>query len=184
MQAPPVTGAPVPSRVLLVGQAPGRREREAGRPFTWTAGRTLFGWLAGIGLEEARVRERVYLAAVCRCFPGRTASGGDRAPDRGEIRRCAHWLEAELDLLRPRLVLPVGRLAIAWFLQVDRLTEVVGRRHRVEAHGHRVDVIPLPHPSGASPWHKTSPGRELLADALEQIAAHPAWRALQGEGSG
>ena len=181
MLAPPVTGEPVASPVLLVGQAPGRREREEGRPFAWTAGRTLFGWFARIGVEEAEFRQRVYMAAVCRCFPGKTAGGGDRAPDRDEVRRCAHWLDTELDLLRPRLILPAGRLAISRLMAADKLTDVVGRRHRVEIRGFQTDVVPLPHPSGASPWHKTSPGRELLQDALGAIDRHPAWGAIRGD---
>lgn len=182
MLRPVVTGAPVVSPVLAVGQAPGVREGELRRPFAWTAGKTLFGWFARIGLDEEAFRARVYLAAVCRCFPGKNPRGGDRVPTPDEIESCAPWLEAEIRLLRPRLILPIGKLAIARFLPVERLKDVVGTRARVEVYGHSADVVPLPHPSGASTWHRTEPGKTLLARALREIEAHPAWVRVRGGG--
>ncbi len=175
MHRPAVVGRPVPSRVLLVGQAPGDKEPRLGRPFAWTAGRTLFKWFeAALGWTENEVRDRIYFAAVCRCFPGKRAQGGDRVPEPDEIARCSDWLAAEFALLRPALVVPVGKLAIQQFLPATALAEVVGRLHVVEYRGHRADFLPLPHPSGASTWHRTAPGRELLEQALELLASHPA----------
>ena len=180
----PVMGAPVASPVMLVGQAPGSKEVDIRKPFAWTAGKTMFGWFHGLGLDEAAFRSRVYMAAVCRCFPGKNPGGGDRVPDATEIRNCSSWLEAELRLLKPQLVIPVGRLAIAQFLAAERLASVVGQKHAVRAHGFETDLIPLPHPSGASVWHRVEPGRTLLAKALELIGSHPAWRSLlSGQGS-
>lgn len=176
MVGPVVVGGPVLSPVLLVGQAPGPHEGAAGRPFAWTAGRTLFGWFATIGLEEEAFRERVYMSAVCRCFPGKSRSGGDRVPDRTEVATCSQWLEAELALLEPALVIPVGKLAIGRFLPAQRLNEVVGKLHPLERNGRSFHLAPLPHPSGASTWHRTEPGRTLLHQALECIARHPAWQ--------
>jgi uracil-DNA glycosylase len=171
--APPAVDTPI----LLIGQAPGPHEAAIGRPFAWTAGKTMFGWFAGIGLPEQAFRERVYMAAVCRCFPGKNPrGGGDRVPAQVEIERCGTWLAAEVALLRPELVIPVGKLAIAQLAPVDKLDRIVGRSLRATLHGHAADVIPLPHPSGASTWHRTEPGKTLLARALELIAAHPAWR--------
>lgn len=177
MQGPPVTGNPVVSPVLLLGQAPGSKEIVERRPFAWTAGKTLFGWFARIGMNEAHFRQQVYMAAVCRCFPGKLRAGGDRVPRADEIDNCAGWLEREARLLQPRLLLPTGKLAISQLLPVTRLDTVVGRLHRVQWHGLRVDVAPLPHPSGASTWHRTEPGKSLLEDALQAISRHPAWRA-------
>ncbi len=178
MNGPPVVGEAVLSPVLLVGQAPGPKEIEAARPFAWTAGKTLFGWFEQIGLTEEAFRQRVYMAAVCRCFPGKNPKGGDRVPDRTEIANCAPWLDEEIGLLRPALILPVGRLAIARFMPVGRLDRVVGRIHRVSRAGLTTDAVPLPHPSGASVWHRTEPGRSLLGEALALIHAHPAWQAV------
>ena len=177
MQGPPVTGQPVVSPVLLVGQAPGPKEIVEHRPFAWTAGKTLFGWFATLGVEEAAFRNQVYMAAVCRCFPGKNPRGGDRVPSREEIANCAPWLEEEINLLQPRLLLPVGKLAIARFMPVNKLNNVVGQRFRIEHAGHAMDCIPLPHPSGASTWHRTEPGKSLLQKALRLIARHPAWKA-------
>ncbi len=179
MIGPVVTGQPVMSPVMLIGQAPGTREGPAGKPFAWTAGKTMFGWFAEIGLSEEQFRSRVYMAAVCRCFPGKAAGGGDRVPDTGEIERCSAHLQAELKLLRPQLVIPVGKLAIAQlYPDVDKLTEVIGGKRKGELAGVAFDVIALPHPSGASTWHRTEPGKTLLAQALAKIAAHPAWKSL------
>jgi len=169
------------SPVMLIGQAPGVREGPAGKPFAWTAGKTMFGWFADIGIDEETFRSRVYMAAVCRCFPGKAkGGGGDRVPSPQEIERCSRHLHAELGIVRPRLVIPVGKLAIAQiFPDTDKLTEVIGGVKRGVLAGHEFDAIALPHPSGASTWHRMEPGKSLLAKALAKIAQHPAWRELQ-----
>jgi uracil-DNA glycosylase len=175
MLKPVVHGRPVLSKILLVGQAPGDKEPKLGRPFAWTAGKTLFKWFeAGLGWTEEQVRDRIYFAAVCRCFPGKRAEGGDRVPAPDEIERCSEWLEREFKLLEPQLLLPVGKLAIAQFLGEQPLVETIGKKFEIVYRGHRVDCIPLPHPSGASPWHRMEPGKTLLAAALARIKRHPA----------
>ncbi len=176
MHRPAVSGGAVFSKVMSVGQAPGVKEPIVGRPFAWTAGKTLFGWFTqSCGWTEAQFRERVYMAAVARCFPGKTKVGGDRVPDPREVETCASWLAEEIDILKPALVIPIGKLAILQFVQFDKLTDVIGGQFEVKKHGHRFDVIPLPHPSGASPWHRMEPGKALLEKALARIAAHEAW---------
>lgn len=177
MHKPVVVGRPVPSRVILVGQAPGDKEPKLGRPFAWTAGKTLFKWFhAALGWTEDEVRDRIYFAAVCRCFPGKRPEGGDRVPAPDEITACAAWLEREFALLKPSLVLPVGKLAITQFLPPAPLNDLIGRSFQITYHGHEADCIPLPHPSGASPWHRMEPGKTLLHRALALAAAHPALR--------
>jgi uracil-DNA glycosylase len=178
MQFSPISGGPVSSRVILVGQAPGVREPQAGRPFAWTAGRTLFKWFSEVaGVNESSFRATVYMAAVCRCFPGKTAAGGDRVPSRTEIENCSSWLDAEIALLSPGLVIPVGKLAIAEFIRpVPALSEVIGQMQTVQRAGRRFDIIALPHPSGASPWHRIEPGKTLTQRALELIRDHPVWQ--------
>ncbi len=179
MIGPAVTGQAVLSPVMLIGQAPGIKEGPAGRPFAWTAGKTMFGWFGGLGMSEQQFRNRVYMAAVCRCFPGKAVGGGDRVPDAGEIERCSAHLHAEVRLLRPELVIPVGKLAITQLdPDTDKLADVVGTVRRASLAGVEVDMIALPHPSGASTWHRTDPGKTLLSRALQAIAAHPAWRSI------
>jgi uracil-DNA glycosylase len=180
MIPPPVSGGAVLSRIMLVGQAPGVREPVLGRPFAWTAGKTLFRWLEEFcGMNESEVRTLFYFAAVCRCFPGKAPGGTDRVPAPDEIRNCSSWMNDEFKILQPRLVVPVGKLAIAQFIAFDRLDEVISRKFVLTHYGAPVDCIPLPHPSGASPWHKVSPGRELTARALRKIARHPEVVALR-----
>ena len=178
MVPPVVMGQAVASKVLLVGQAPGDKEGLMGKPFAWTAGKTLFRWFASIGLQEEDFRQRVYMAAVCRCFPGKNPKGGDRVPSEEEIQNCSRWLDTEIEILRPQLIIPVGRLAIQQFMEVDRLVDVIGHEFELEENGEVIDIIPLPHPSGASTWHRTEPGISLLQGSLALIVHHPAWQAL------
>ncbi len=180
MLPPPVSGGAVVSKVMLIGQAPGVREPILGRPFAWTAGKTLFRWLNEYcGVDEEVARARIYFAAVCRCFPGKASGGTDRVPSPQEIKNCSSWLSAELAILRPELVIPVGKLAISQFIEFEKLEAVIGRAFAVRRDEIEFELIPLPHPSGASPWHKIPPGRELTAKALRKVARHPAMRACR-----
>jgi uracil-DNA glycosylase len=175
MQSTPVSGGAVVSDVMLIGQAPGPREPVLQRPFAHTAGRTLFHWFEQFcGMDETAVRSTIYFAAVCRCFPGKTPAGGDRVPAPDEIRNCSPWMDEEIKILRPRLIIPIGRLATAQFINCAKLDEVIGRKFRIERAQHRFDLIPLPHPSGVSPWHKIPPGKQLTERAMRKIALHPA----------
>jgi uracil-DNA glycosylase len=176
MKPPVVYGPPIASPVLLIGQAPGPREGKLGKPFAWTAGQTLFKWLErATKADEPTLRRTIYFAAIARCFPGKAKGGGDRRPDAKEISRCETYLVREVAILEPKLVLAVGSLAIERVLgEKVMLEDCVGHVVRTTYHGHDVDVIALPHPSGASPWHKVEPGKTLLARALRKVRNHPA----------
>jgi len=211
----PVYGYPNVSEVVLIGQAPGIKEIEVNKPFAWTAGKTLFKWLSSIGLEESAVRQRIYMTAVCRCFPGKNPKGGDRVPNSEEIQACSQWLQREIQLLKPKLLIPVGKLAISQFIPVAKLDQIIGSSQQVElatlgepeqrgltkqrglsTHSgsakqsaaskrrsglqSNCDLIALPHPSGASTWHRSEPGKQLLQQALQLVQSHPAWQALLG----
>ena len=175
MQSTPVSGGAVVSDVMLIGQAPGPREPVLQRPFAHTAGKTLFRWFEEFcGLNESIVRSTIYFAAVCRCFPGKSSGGTDRVPAPDEIRNCSSWMDDEIKISRPRLIIPVGRLAIVQFIECTKLEKVIGRKFRASRAGHTFDLIPLPHPSGASPWPKIPPGKQLLEKAMRKIARHAA----------
>ena len=157
-------------RAMLVGQAPGKSELTDRRAFTGRAGRTLFRWLERAGLDEATFRREVYIAAITRCYPGPSPSGrGDRVPSPEEQTRCAPWLDAELALIRPAVIIPVGRLAIDRFLGREPLDRLVGRVHASVVRGHPTSIIPLPHPSGASSWFNAPANRALLDRAIEHL---------------
>jgi uracil-DNA glycosylase len=168
---PIVSGAKSP-KAMLIGQAPGKVEAEGGVPFSGRAGRTLFRWLARAGLDEESARELIYISAITRCFPGPHPSGrGDRVPTHGEQSQCADWLEAEMRIIRPALIIPVGRLAIERFLPKLPLNELIGIRHAVDyGMGHGV-AIPLPHPSGASSWIHQPGNAALVEKALQLIGS-------------
>jgi uracil-DNA glycosylase len=175
MIGPVITHRPVASKIYLCGQAPGVYEGDLGRPFAWTAGKTMFKWFSSIGVDEEIFRSRAYIGAVCRCFPGKASGGGDRVPSPNEVKNCSRWMEAEFKIMQPELVIPVGRLAIDQFLPKQKLTDVIGKQFRKEAFGTTCDIIPLPHPSGASSWFKIEPGLSLTKEALVLLANHPVW---------
>jgi uracil-DNA glycosylase len=163
-------------QAMLVGQAPGKVESDGGRPFSGRAGKTLFRWLERAGIDEATARELIYISAVTRCYPGPHPSGrGDRVPTKPEQASCGDWLETELQIVRPKLLIPVGRLAIERFVNPLPLSELIGTKRIVEHAGGKSVLIPLPHPSGASSWVHQAEHKVLVDKALaligEELAA-------------
>lgn len=175
---PVICGPPVLSPILLMGQAPGVHEGKVGRPFGWTAGKTLFSWFQSLGVDEETFRARVYITAVLRCFPGKAPGGGDRVPAPDEIAACRPWIAQEVAVLRPKLVIAVGRLAMeqVWGTKITSLDKMVGGISPGVLHGQPVDRLALPHPSGVSAWPKVEPGRTLLQRALTALGEHPVWQ--------
>jgi uracil-DNA glycosylase len=166
----PIVSRATRPRAMIVGQAPGKVEAAGGKPFAGRAGRTLFRWLERAGIDEDTARARIYIAAVTRCYPGPSPSGrGDRVPSPNEQQACASWLTDELRIIRPRLIIPVGRLAITRFLANRPLEDLIGQTHEVEHAGRGATVIPLPHPSGASSWIHEADHPTLLGAALRMI---------------
>jgi uracil-DNA glycosylase len=155
------------SRILLIGQAPGITEKEAGRPFNAGSGTRLFRWLAEAGIDESWFRRTQYMTAVTKCYPGRAKSGsGDRVPSRREQELCRPYLDGELTMIDPHLVIPVGKLAIGLFFPADQTLEnIIGTRKKDGNHW----VVPLPHPSGASRWHQLEANRERVRQAIGLI---------------
>jgi uracil-DNA glycosylase len=157
---------------MLVGQAPGKTEVVDRRPFAGRAGRTLFRWFASIGIDEPVARRRIYIAAMTRCFPGSSPSGrGDRVPSPSQVSNCSAWLDAEIEMIRPAVIIPVGRLAIERFLGTGLLSELIGRAHRLPDLPGAPVAIPLPHPSGASSWIHSPGHMALVGRSLDLIAA-------------
>src|SRR5712692_2097106 len=156
----PIVDGKASDRIMIIGQAPGAVELTTGLPFSGRAGAELRRWLARAGIDEDHLP---YRTAITKCFPGKAAKGdGDRRPSPAEIALCGPWLEQELALVRPRIVLLVGTLAIERLWGRGPLQDIVGRSRR---EGDRV-LIPLPHPSGTSRWLNDPANRVLLGRAL------------------
>lgn len=150
-------------RAMLIGQAPGAVEGAEARPWRGRAGRTLRRWL---DLSEDDFYGVFYCTSITRCDPGRSPGGrGDRVPAAPEVELCRFWLDWELRLVRPVLVVTVGSLAARRVLGLERLGEHVGETLRL---GEAV-AIPLPHPSGASGWTNRPENRVLLERALGAV---------------
>jgi uracil-DNA glycosylase family 4 len=171
----PIVAGKASDRVMIVGQAPGAVELTTGLPFSGRAGAELRRWLARAGIDEEHLP---YRTSITKCFPGKASSGaGDRKPSPPEIANCAPWLVREIDIVRPRILLLVGQLAIERFWGKTSLSDAVGKKRR---EGDRV-LIPLPHPSGASRWLNQPANRALLDRAL--LILRREVRALDNAGS-
>jgi uracil-DNA glycosylase len=150
-------------RAYLYGQAPGLVEGEERRPWRGRAGQTLRRWLA---MDEDTFYDTFCCASVTRCYPGRAPSGrGDRTPTPRERELCSFWHEWEVRILRPRVIVPVGGLAIQRMLGIRGLAQCVGRRYELDG----ATVVPLPHPSGASSWLNSPANRALTASAARLV---------------
>ncbi|TAN32315.1 uracil-DNA glycosylase [bacterium] len=151
---------------LLIGQAPGPVEKESRRPFSGRAGKELDRWMVRAGFETPEeFRRLTYITALMRCFPGRNRAGtGDLRPPPAAVANCAHWLESELRMLRPKVLILVGQMAIVRFLGPGRLEDRVGQRF-----GDRPVMVPLPHPSGQSRWLNEAANRARLTSALSLL---------------
>lgn len=154
------------AQVMIVGQAPGAKEVATGLPFSGPAGKKLFDWLAEAGWKEDEFRAEQYITAVTKCFPGKQGGRGDRLPSARERGLCAPYLSQELKIIQPKLIIPVGRVAINRFLGKEKLTRLVGDVH--ERNGRL--FLPLPHPSGANLWLNRPQSKRLLHRALERLS--------------
>ncbi len=187
-RAHPVFNGHQGQRILLIGQAPGPVENDQTRPFAGRAGRQLMRWFVRAGLrDEHETRERIYMTAMTTCFPGRRPDGaGDRRPSAAEVALCAPWLDALLGLLAPRLILPIGSLALERFLPGRRLDAVIGDAFTVD--GARIAgrpggapvLLPLPHPSGQSRWLNDPARIALLDRALARLGDLMPWADAAG----
>jgi uracil-DNA glycosylase family 4 len=162
-------------RLMVVGQAPGALAYERPAPYMGATGRTLGRWLKEAGFSPGSLHACCYLTSLTKCFPGPSRHGkGDRAPSAAEIALCREHLDREIALVRPRVVLTLGRLAASALVPrtrgaLARLAELVGSVWEAERAGHRFLVVPLPHPSGVSRWLNDGENRERVGLALARL---------------
>jgi uracil-DNA glycosylase family 4 len=166
----PILSGHAKAKVMIIGQAPGITEVEAGRPFNAASGRRLFSWLDSAGIEESEFRSKQYLTSVTKCYPGKSKNGhGDRVPTRREQALCRPFLEQEISIVNPTLIIAIGRLAIDLFYDSDdALSEIIGTEKRQADHW----IVPLPHPSGASRWLQIQDHRQRIDRAVLLIRRH------------
>jgi uracil-DNA glycosylase len=169
--AHPVVRGGARDRIMAIGQAPGARAHEHPLPFSGPFGAALRRWLEQAGFSSEALDTRVYRTSLTKCFPGSSPSGkGDRAPSAAEIALCRHHLDREIGLVRPRVVLALGRLAAVAFLRPAPLSDLVGTVQPAERAGHTFAVVPLPHPSGVSRWLNEAENRARLDAALALLS--------------
>ncbi|HLI69521.1 MAG TPA: uracil-DNA glycosylase family protein [Ktedonobacteraceae bacterium] len=170
--ASPLVSGRLDNRVMVIGQAPGHRSVAKGRSFSGPGGSILQKWLEQAGFPPGYLHAHTYLSSLTRCDPGRNPRGdGDRRPSPAELALCRPYLDAELRILRPRVVLLVGSMAIETFCGKTRLEEIVGTyQERGETF-----FLPLPHPSGVSRWLLVPDHQALLHKALAQLSE---WRVM------
>lgn len=158
------------AHIMTIGQAPGITEKDAGRPFNAGSGSRLFKWLSEAGIEEDWFRSTQYMSSVTKCYPGRTDSGsGDRVPSLAEQDFCRPYLDDEIALIEPALIIPIGRLAIGlYFPKSLSLNQIIGTQKQINGRW----IVPLPHPSGASRWHQIETNRALIRKAITLIQEH------------
>jgi len=162
----PVAYGHMGARVMVIGQAPGVCTMIAGRPFSGPGGKLLRGWIARAGIPLEEQDRRVYFTSLTRCYPGKAPKGkGDRKPSAREVELCSPFLQREIELIDPVLVLLVGSMAIERFLGRMPLAEAVGQLFSRDGRW----WLPLPHPSGVSRWLNHPEHRALVEEALERM---------------
>jgi uracil-DNA glycosylase family 4 len=168
--ANPVFRGRLGHRMMIVGQAPGERGHLNSVPYAGASGKTLRSWLAMAGFEEQALYERFYLTSLTKCFPGPSATGkGDRAPSAAEIRLCSRHLDREIALVRPEIILALGRLSATALVRNLPLDQLVGTLREGERAGCRFLVLPLPHPSGVSHWLNAPANKARLQEAMRRL---------------
>lgn len=171
----PIFSGRLTDPVMVIGQAPGRLSDLRGWPFSGPAGKKLEEWFAQAGFAPGFLRQRTYLTSLTRCNPGPNPRGGDdRKPSQAELALCRPFLDEELRLVRPKVVLLVGQMAIEAFLGRRRLEEVVGHSYEREGGGATraspVLFLPLPHTSGVSRWLNAPQHQRLVEQALAHLS--------------
>ena len=154
-------------RTMIVGQAPGAQTEAKRFHFAGPGGVLLSRWLVAAGYDPDRWRDECYITSLTRCFPGKAQSGkGDRRPSPAELALCRPFLQDELRLVQPRIVLAIGTMAIEHFLGRGSLDTLVGTI--VEVDGRQ--ILPLPHPSGVSRWLNDPAHQRLVEQAIGLLA--------------
>lgn len=128
------------ARLMFVGEAPGEKEDLAGRPFVGASGKLLDKLLEANGIA----RDEVFITNIVACRPPR-----NRTPKSSEVTAHAAWIEEQLRLVKPLLVVTLGRVALTYFIPKAKVTEVRGKPQKLVWNGHPLTIVPSLHPAAA-----------------------------------
>src|SRR6202521_3198299 len=171
IQAVPGYG-PVTARVMAVGEAPGENEDREGKPFVGAAGRLLTSLLEAVGLD----RRDIYITNIVKCRPPR-----NRDPEPIEVESCSHFLDEQIELLQPDVILLLGRHALTRLLPS---AGGISRLHGERLHHNDRVFVPLYHPAAAL---YTSALKETLEEDMRRVRGYlndaEATRALRAGGA-
>lgn len=140
------------AEILFIGEAPGYHEDQLGRPFVGPAGQFLERLLASINLK----REQVYIANIIKCRPP-----GNRDPLPMEISNCRGWLEKQIELIAPRIIVSLGRYSMAMFFPGKTISKIHGTAQKRD----NIIYFAMYHPAAA--LHQQSLRKEIEADMLK-----------------
>ncbi len=138
--------------LLFIGEAPGWHEDQQGRPFVGPAGQFLDQLLASIGLR----REEVYIANVIKCRPPQ-----NREPLPVEIESCRKWLDRQIEIIQPQMIITLGRYSLARYFPNESIGKIHGKPRKLEG----VIYYPMYHPAAA--LHQGSLRRTIETDMLK-----------------
>lgn len=136
----PVPGEGNPnSKIMFIGEAPGRKEDETGRPFVGRAGKLLDELLKSINIK----RESVFITSVVKHRPPK-----NRQPKTSEVKACSHWLKHQLSIVNPELIVTLGRFGMEYFLPHEKISRLHGTIQLINGKGNKkYTVFPVYHPA-------------------------------------
>ncbi len=146
------------AQIMFIGEAPGKKEDELGIPFMGSTGRILDKMLEGIAIK----REDVYLTNICKCRPPE-----NRDPLPEEVTTCTHWLEKQIDIIKPKMIITLGRFALNYFLPDTKISAVHGNILKINTPKiGEIKLFPLHHPAAARINRQT---RALFTQDFQKI---------------
>ena len=157
---------PEDATILFIGEAPGWYEDQSGRPFVGSAGQFLEQLIGMIGLK----RNQVFIANVIKCRPP-----DNRDPMPGEIQACNKWLERQIDLIKPKVVVTLGRFSMARYFPGESISKVHGRAKRIN----NTTYFAMYHPAAA--LHQGNLRKVIEADILKLPAVLAEVKAMDAD---
>lgn len=126
------------TQIMFIGEAPGRNEDETGRPFVGRAGKLLDQLLLSVNMD----RKTVFITSVIKHRPPK-----NRQPKTPEIQACKFWLKEQLSIIKPKIIITLGRFGLEYFLPKEKISKVHGTIRKTLVDGRKMHLFPLYHPA-------------------------------------